>query len=162
MKLRVQYAHRFFDFPTISTQPHLEVSNVFTMGVNRGNPDFYEEGRFEIVDNVTKTWGNHTLSFGGNFNHVNTIESFPLFYPFEADFASLDAFLGHRLVWSGRRSAPVRNLLWNDLTRPRNFTSPVFDLRSTRVERFLPLFAIRPKVKWDTHTKACMFRTSGE
>src|ERR1700693_5714156 len=38
---RVQYAHRFFDFPTVSTQPHLEVSNVFTMGVNRGNPDFY-------------------------------------------------------------------------------------------------------------------------
>ena len=90
---RVQYAHRFFDFPTTSTQPHLEVSNVFTLGVNRGNPDFYEEGRFEIVDDVTKTWGNHTISFGGNFNHVNTTESFPLFYPFEADFASFDAFL---------------------------------------------------------------------
>jgi hypothetical protein len=41
-ELRFQYAHRFFDFPTTSTQPHLEVSNVFTMGVNRGNPDFYE------------------------------------------------------------------------------------------------------------------------
>jgi hypothetical protein len=90
---RVQYSHRFFDFPTTSTQPHLEVSNEFTLGVNRGNPDFYQEGRFEIVDNVTKTWGKHTLSFGGDFNHVNTIESFPLFYPFEADFASIDAFL---------------------------------------------------------------------
>ncbi|MBZ5704261.1 MAG: carboxypeptidase regulatory-like domain-containing protein [Acidobacteriia bacterium] len=91
---RVQYSHRFFDFPTVSTQPHLEVSNVFTLGVNRGNPDFYEEGRFEIVDNVTKTWGKHTIYFGGDFNHVNTKESFPLFYPFEADFASLNAFLG--------------------------------------------------------------------
>ena len=56
-ELRLQYAHRFFDFPTISTQPHLEVSNVFTLGVNRGNPDFYEEGRFEIVDNVTESAG---------------------------------------------------------------------------------------------------------
>ena len=93
-ELRLQYAHRFFNFPTVSTQPHLEVSNVFTMGVNRGNPDFYEEGRVELVDTVTKNWGKHTFSFGGDFNHVNTTESFPLFYPFEADFASLNAFLG--------------------------------------------------------------------
>jgi len=93
-EVRMQYAHRFFDFPTASTQPHLEVSNVFTMGVNRGNPDFYEEGRFEFVDDVTKTLGKHTISFGGDFNHVNTTESFPLFYPFEADFASIPAFLG--------------------------------------------------------------------
>ncbi len=91
---RFQYAHRFFDFPTASTQPHLEVSNLFTLGVNRGNPDFYEEGRYEFVDDVTKSWGNHTISFGGDFNHVNTTESFPLFYPFEADFANLPAFLG--------------------------------------------------------------------
>jgi hypothetical protein len=93
-ELRLQYAHRFFNFPTDTTQPHLEVSNTFTMGVNRGNPDFYEEGRWEIVDNVTKAWGKHTVSFGGNFDHVNTTESFPLFYPFEADFGSLGAFLG--------------------------------------------------------------------
>src|SRR5437660_6527741 len=55
-ELRLQYAHRFFNFPTVSTQPHLEVSNVFTMGVNRGNPDFYEEGRVELVDTITKNW----------------------------------------------------------------------------------------------------------
>ena len=97
-EVRVQYGHRFFDFPTTSTQPHLEVSNVFTLGVNRGNPDFYEEGRFEIVDNVTKTVGRHTLMFGGDFNRVSTTESFPLFYPFEADFASLSAFLGTDFV----------------------------------------------------------------
>jgi carboxypeptidase family protein len=95
---RVQYAHRFFDFPTVSTQPHLEVSNVFTMGVNRGNPDFYEEGRWEVVDTVTKTTARHTFSFGGDFNHLNTTESFPLFYPFEADFGSLQAFLGTDFV----------------------------------------------------------------
>ena len=95
---RVQYAHRFFDFPVVSTQPHLEVSNVFTLGVNRGNPDFYQESRWEFVDTVTKTAGRHTISFGGDFNHVNTIESFPLFYPFEADFGSLNAFLGQDFV----------------------------------------------------------------
>jgi hypothetical protein len=87
--LRLQYAHRTFNFPTNTTQPHLEVSNVFTIGVNRGNPDFYEEGRFELVDNLSWVKGRHTVSFGGNFNHVNTTESFPLFYPFEADFGCL-------------------------------------------------------------------------
>ncbi|MBV9087979.1 MAG: TonB-dependent receptor, partial [Acidobacteriaceae bacterium] len=92
--LRLQYAHRFFNFPTTSTQPHLEVTNTFTVGVNRGNPDFYEEGRVEVVDNVTKIAGRHNISFGGDYNHVNTTESFPLFYPFEADFGNLDSFLG--------------------------------------------------------------------
>ncbi len=93
-EFRVQYARRSFDFPTDTTQPHLEVSNTFTVGVNRGNPDFYSEGRWELVEDMTYALGHHTLSYGGNFNHVNTTESFPLFYPFEADFASLNAFLG--------------------------------------------------------------------
>ena len=94
-ELRMQYARRSFDFPTVSTQPHLELSNTFTAGVNRGNPDFYRESRFELVDNVTRSFDRHTLSFGGNFNFVDTTESFPLFYPFEADFPSLGAYLGN-------------------------------------------------------------------
>ncbi len=93
-ELRMQYAHRTFDFPVVSTQPHLEVANTFAVGVNRGNPDIYREKRFEIVDNVTHNMANHTLSFGADFNWVGTYESFPLFYPFEADFADLPAFLG--------------------------------------------------------------------
>lgn len=93
-ELRMQYAHRTFDFPVVSTQPHLEVANTFAVGVNRGNPDIYREKRFEIVDNITHNALNHTISFGGDFNWVGTYESFPLFYPFEADFADLDAFLG--------------------------------------------------------------------
>ena len=88
-EVRMQYAHRTFDFPTDTTQPHLEVSNIFTIGVNRGNPDIYKEGRYELVDNMTWNHGKHTIGFGGNYNHVNTIESFPLFYPFEADFACI-------------------------------------------------------------------------
>ena len=87
--LRGQFSRRFFDFLTVSTQPHLEVANTFTVGVNRGNPDFYAETRFEVVDNVTKVAGRHTFAFGGNFNWVRTTESFPLFYPFEATFGCL-------------------------------------------------------------------------
>jgi len=92
--LRMQYAHRTFDFPVVSTQPHLEVANTFAVGVNRGNPDIYRESRFELVDNVTYNVSKHTIAFGGNFDRVGTYESFPLFYPFEADFADLPAFLG--------------------------------------------------------------------
>jgi hypothetical protein len=94
-ELRMQFARRSFDFPTVSTQPHLELSNIFTIGVNRGNPDFYRESRYELVDNVTSNYDKHTISFGGNFNFVKTTESFPLFYPFEADFANLGAYLGN-------------------------------------------------------------------
>ncbi len=94
-ELRMQFARRSFDFPTVTTQPHLELSNTFTLGVNRGNPDFYRESRFELVDNVTRNFDKHTVSFGGNYNFVKTTESFPLFYPFEADFPSLGAYLGN-------------------------------------------------------------------
>ena len=94
-ELRLQFARRSFDFPTVSTQPHLELSNIFTIGVNRGNPDFYRESRFELVDNVTRSFDKHALSFGGDYNFVKTTESFPLFYPFEADFANLGAYLGN-------------------------------------------------------------------
>jgi len=106
-ELRVQYARRSFDFPTVSTQPHLELSNTFTAGVNRGNPDFYRESRFELVDSVTLSRDRHTISFGGNFNYVKTTESFPLFYPFEADFASLGAYLGN----DGVNSNPATGLV---------------------------------------------------
>jgi hypothetical protein len=94
-ELRMQFARRSFGFPTVTTQPHLELANTFTTGVNRGNPDSYRESRFELVDNVTRSFNKHTLQFGGNYNFVRTQESFPLFYPFEADFANLGAYLGN-------------------------------------------------------------------
>ena len=126
---RVQYAHRFFDFPTVSTQPHLEVSNVFTMGVNRGNPDFYGESRFELVDSVTKTLGKHTLSFGGDFNRVSTTESFPLFYPFEADFGNLSAFLGTDFVSQvlGRTAPHPFVIFFERFDAASGFNEPSFD-----------------------------------
>jgi hypothetical protein len=93
-ELHMQYARRVFDFPVVATQPHLEVENEFAVGVNRGNPDIYREHRFELVDNASYNLAKHTISFGGNFDRVSTFESFPLFYPFEADFANLPAFLG--------------------------------------------------------------------
>src|SRR4051812_27796998 len=37
-ELRMQYARRSFDFPTVTAEPHMEVANQFAIGVNRGNP----------------------------------------------------------------------------------------------------------------------------
>ena len=106
-ELRVQFARRSFDFSTVSTQPHLELSNTFTTGVNRGNPDFYRESRFELVDNFSISHDRHTISIGGNYNFVRTTESFPLFYPFEADFADPGAYFGN----DGVNSNPATGLV---------------------------------------------------
>src|SRR3989475_4903923 len=107
----------------------MEVSNVFTLGVNRGNPDFYEEGRFELVDSVTKTLGKHTISFGGDFNRVSTTESFPLFYPFEADFGNLAAFLGTDFVSQvlGHTAPHPFVIFFERFDAASGFNEPTFD-----------------------------------
>jgi hypothetical protein len=119
---RAQYAHRTFDFPTDTTQPHLEVLNTFTVGVNRGNPDSYVESREEVGDNVTWQAGKHTVGFGGDFNHVNTTESFPLFYPFEADFGCLFAT---QCPFSLQAGAP--QVLFFERFKAPTFTEPTFN-----------------------------------
>ena len=119
---RFQYGHRTFDFPTVTTQPHLEVLNTFTAGVNRGNPDFYQESRTEIVDNVTWQHGKNTFSFGGDFSHVNTLESFPLFYPFEADFGCLFTV---QCPFSLEAGAP--QVIFFERFQAPNFTEPTFN-----------------------------------
>lgn len=120
--LHGQYAHRMFDFPTVSTQPHLEVSNTFTMGVNRGNPDYYQESREEVVDNVNLAHGRHTIQFGGDFNYVNTTESFPLFYPFEGDFGCLSSA---QCPFSLQGGAPF--VIFFERFQAPNFTEPSFN-----------------------------------
>jgi hypothetical protein len=125
-ELRGQFARRNFDFKTATTQPHLEVSNTFTVGVNRGNPDFYIEKRSEFVDNVTVNLGKNTVSFGGDTNYVVTTESFPLFYPFEADFGSLNAFLGTdgAVTGCGKPTCPDPFVIFFERFQAPNFTEP--------------------------------------
>ncbi len=127
-ELRVQYAHRFFDFPTNTTQPHLEVTNIFTVGVNRGNPDMYEEHRTEVVDSLTWVKGRHTIQFGGNTNFVSTTESFPLFYPFEADFGCIEncVFSFGNSVIPGLQGAPSV-IFFERFDAASNFLEPSLD-----------------------------------
>src|SRR6266849_3446597 len=128
-ELRVQYAHRNYDFPTVSSIPHMEVANQFAIGVNRGNPDFYRETRFELVDNLTKNVGKHTFSIGGDYNWVRTTESFPLFYPFEATFLCINpdpANPGSICNISNLQDHDPVVLFFERFQAP-NFTEPTFD-----------------------------------
>jgi len=125
-ELRLQYAHRNYDFPTATSIPHMEVANQFAIGVNRGNPDFYREGRFELVDNLTKNLGRHTFSFGGDYNWVRTTESFPLFYPFEATFLCIGPDPNNPACFSNLQEHDPVVLFFERFQAP-NFTEPTFD-----------------------------------
>lgn len=126
-ELRVQWAHRNYDFPTVSSQPHMEVANEFAIGVNRGNPDFYREGRFELVDDLTKSLGKHTLSFGGDYNWVRTTESFPLFYPFEATFLCVAPIANTACAISNLQDQDPVVLFYERFQASSGFTEPTFD-----------------------------------
>jgi len=125
-QLRAQFARRSFDFKTATTQPHLEVTNTFAVGVNRGNPDYYLEKRGEVVDDVSINLSKNTLSFGGNTNYVISTESFPLFYPFEADFPSLAAFLGTdgAVQGCGLATCPDPSVIFFERFQAPNFAEP--------------------------------------
>src|SRR6185312_11845345 len=66
--------------------------------------------------------GKNTISFGGDFSHVNTLESFPLFYPFEADFGCLFAA---QCPFSLEAVAP--SVIFFERFQAPNFTEPTFD-----------------------------------
>jgi hypothetical protein len=125
-QLRAQFARRSFDFTTATTQPHLEVANTFAVGVNRGNPDYYLETRGEVVDDLSINLAKNTISFGGNTNYVVSTESFPLFYPFEADFPSLGAFLGTdgAVAGCGLPTCPDPSVIFFERFQAPAFTEP--------------------------------------
>lgn len=127
-ELRGQFARRSFDFSTTTTEPHLEVANTFTTGVNRGNPDFYREHRTELVDNMTFVTGDHTFNFGGNFNFVRTEERFPIFIPFEATFGSVETFLsGDPIVFFFQKLNPDFDGFDTALFQGTRFSSDVLE-----------------------------------
>jgi hypothetical protein len=66
--------------------------------------------------------GKHTIGFGGDFNYVNTTESFPLFYPFEADFGCLFAT---QCPFSLQAGAP--QVIFFERFKAPTFTEPSFN-----------------------------------
>ena len=56
--------------------PQISISNGFTFGTPTflERPAYPDERRTQFADTVTKTWGNHTFKFGGDFSHVDDLQ----------------------------------------------------------------------------------------
>ena len=56
--------------------PAVSIQNGFTFGTPTflERPAYPDERQTQFADTVTKTWGNHTLKFGGDFRHIDDLQ----------------------------------------------------------------------------------------
>jgi outer membrane receptor protein involved in Fe transport len=90
---RVQLARRSFDFPSVLMEPDLEVSNLLITGKSTSDPDFYQEDRLQLVENVTNTIGGHQVKGGIDFNFLSNNSQWNLFFPARIIFPTLPSLL---------------------------------------------------------------------
>jgi hypothetical protein len=86
---RLQFARRTFDFPTVLSEPTIEVSNLLTTGKNPADLDFYREDRIQVTDNFSYTRGAHQFKFGGDYNYLRDRSMWNLFFPARIIFPTL-------------------------------------------------------------------------
>ena len=145
-EFRGQFARRSFDFPTVSTEPALEVINLFKSGVNRGNPDFYRETRVEYLNNSTVVLGRHSLSFGHSYNFVRTTEAFPLFIPFEAQFVSPEDYInGQPAIFFYQQFDTSSNAFDTSIFAGDRFSDQVIDATKGSLDHTYTGFYIQDK-----------------
>ena len=90
----VQFAHRSFDFPSVSYQPQLEIANTLDMGRHFNAINGDQEARVEFADNLSYVRGSHTFVFGADFSYDHIGFFYDPFDPAYAVFPNLSAFLG--------------------------------------------------------------------
>jgi hypothetical protein len=90
----IQFAHRSFDFPSVSYQPQLEIANTLDMGRHFNAINGDQEARFQAGDSVSLARGSHTFGFGGDFSYDHIGFFYDPFDPAYAVFPNLSAFLG--------------------------------------------------------------------
>jgi len=90
----LQFAHRGFDFPSVTYQPQLEIANTLDMGRHFNAINGDQEARVELGDNLSWIRGNHTFAFGGDFSYDHIAFFYDPFDPAYAVFPNLSAFLG--------------------------------------------------------------------
>ncbi|HXE89824.1 MAG TPA: TonB-dependent receptor [Terriglobales bacterium] len=91
----VQFARRTFHLDPVGAgrEPFMALVNLAQSGGPVGSFTFYRENRLQVGQNVTYTFGNHTLKFGGEFHNIwNTTKS-PMFTPGVAAFCP-DSYFG--------------------------------------------------------------------
>ncbi len=77
----VQYARRHYNFPATNGQPGLDLPNTLSFGHNFGTFDAINESRVQFSDSLVWVKGNHSWTFGGDFNHVWDFVIWPGFTP---------------------------------------------------------------------------------
>lgn len=81
-------------FPGLSVFPNILLDD---LGVNIGPdpnaPQFTIENNYQIVNNLTYLWGNHTMKFGGDFRVIISPQSFSQRVRGDYEYGSTDSFL---------------------------------------------------------------------
>jgi carboxypeptidase family protein/TonB-dependent receptor-like protein len=90
----VQVAHRAFDFPSVTNEPHLQIANTLDLGRHFNAINADQETRLEIGDSLSLVRGNHAMSFGGGFSYDHIAFFYDPFDPAYAVFPNLSALLG--------------------------------------------------------------------
>ena len=90
----VQFAHRSFNFPSVTYQPQLEIANTLDMGRHFNAINGDQEARAEFADNLSYVRGSHTFAFGADFSYDHIAFFYDPFDPAYAVFPNLSAFLG--------------------------------------------------------------------
>ncbi|HEU4712558.1 MAG TPA: TonB-dependent receptor [Pyrinomonadaceae bacterium] len=91
---RFQFARRNFRFPSVRSEPTLEIPNLITMGKSTSDIDFYNETRWQLSDTLSYTKDTHVLKFGVDLNYLNDSVRWEIFFPARAIFPNLNGFLG--------------------------------------------------------------------
>ena len=90
----LQFAHRSFDFPSVTYEPHLQIANTLDLGRHFNAINADQEARFQAGDSLSLVRGSHTISFGGDFSYDHIDFFYDPFDPAYAVFPNLSAFLG--------------------------------------------------------------------
>jgi len=90
----LQFAHRSFDFPSVTYEPQLEIANTLDFGRHFNAINADQESRVEIGDSLSLVRGTHSMSFGGGFSYDHIAFFYDPFDPGYAVFPNLSAFLG--------------------------------------------------------------------
>jgi Carboxypeptidase regulatory-like domain len=83
-----------FPYPGLDVFPNVAFDDLgLNIGPNGNAPQFNIENNYQIVNNMTYLWGNHSLKFGGDFRKVISPQSFVQRSRGEYQYSTLERFL---------------------------------------------------------------------
>jgi hypothetical protein len=81
-------------FPGLDSFPNIILDDLgLNVGPDPNAPSFTIENNYQVVDNVTYLWGNHSLKFGGDFRQVISPQRFVQRERGDYEYSRTDLFL---------------------------------------------------------------------